>query len=313
MFDNDLFESALRDNSVEKLKKVAKSDLHSHAGRGGTISYISNWANVKILPPQNKFNSLTEMNEWLNANVKCYCSGIDGYIKRIEAAFVQAHMDSIHVLAMSYGVDEISLLGGMKEFVQIMNDLHYKYACNTKFFPDLAIGYSKDEENMLDEILSFNWFKGIDIVNYAENYTIKELKKICDKAKKYGLLLKAHIGEFDNPDSVMRYAEELELDEIQHGIAAAKSPQVMHWLEKHKIQLNICPTSNVMLQICENYRDHPIRVLFDYGIPMSINTDDLLIFNSSVSEEYLHLFNSGIMKINELNFIRKNGLNHNYT
>lgn len=111
----------------------------------------------------------------------------------------------------------------------------------------------------------------------------------------------------------MRYAEELELDEIQHGIAAAKSPQIMNWLAKHKIKLNVCPTSNVMLNNCENYKMHPIRKLFDYGVPVTINTDDLLVFNSTLSQEYFHLFNAGLMSAEELYTICQTGLCHHYS
>ena len=49
------------------------------------------------------------------------------------------------------------------------------------------------------------------------------------------------------PDDVWRAVEELELDEIQHGIAAASSPSIMRMLADNRIRLNVCPTSNVML------------------------------------------------------------------
>jgi len=68
------------------------------------------------------------------------------------------------------------------------------------------------------------------------------MKAMSRKAHEHGLIRKAHVGEFGGTDDVMRYAEELELDQIQHGIAASESPQIMKWLAKHKIQLNICPT-----------------------------------------------------------------------
>ena len=309
----DKFIEALQSNSVIDMQAIPKSDLHSHAGRGGSISYIEKWANVKITPPTHPFSSLSEMNQWLNDNVKCHCPpGIDGYLLREEAAFVQASADNVQVLALSYAKEEIDALGGIESFIKQMDFMHQKFAPNTAFFPDLTLGYTKDGLDKLDEIFAYNYFNGIDIINYSNTFTLKELKEICKKAKEYGLILKAHIGEFGSPDDVMRYAEELELDEIQHGIAAAKSPQIMRWLAKHKIKLNVCPTSNVMLQNCDSYATHPIRLLYDYGIPVTINTDDLLIFNSSLSEEYLHLYNSGLMNENELYEICQNGLNHNY-
>lgn len=307
------FIHALLNNSISEMQSIPKSELHSHAGRGGTISYIERWANIKINTPTTPFSTLSEMNQWLNDNIKCYCpSGVEGYLLRVEAAFVQASADNVQVLALSYGMDEIAELGGMNNFIKQMNYMHQKFAPKTDFFPDLALGYSSDKLDMLDEIFSYKWFNAIDIMNYSYTYSMKELKEICKKAKDYGLVLKAHVGEFGSADDVMRYSEELELDEIQHGIAAAKSPQIMQWLAKHKIKLNVCPTSNVMLKNCDNYATHPIRLLYDYGVPVTINTDDLLIFNSTLSEEYLHLFNSGLMNEYELYEICQKGLCHNY-
>jgi adenosine deaminase len=106
----------------------------------------------------------------------------------------------------------------------------------------------------------------------------------------------------------MGAVEVLELDEVHHGIAVASSPQIMKWLAEHKIQLNVCPTSNLMLGLVDSYEKHPIRKLFDYGIPVTINSDDLLIFNQSVSQEYFNLFKCGLMTVDELNLIRESGL-----
>ena len=156
--------------------------------------------------------------------------------------------------------------------------------------------------------MSYNWYKSIDINAGETQQPIKNFKKIYRKAKEYGLRLKAHIGEFGTTDDVIEAVEELELDEVHHGIAAAKSDFVMKWLAKHKIQLNVCPTSNIKLQVVESYATHPIRKLYDNGIPVTINTDDMSVFNQSVSQEYLNLYKSGLMNADELDFIRKTGL-----
>ena len=307
MNENSLV-SALEKGSLSALQKIAKSDLHSHAGRGGHQSYIGKYANVKITPHSGTFNDLFEMNMWLKENVKCHLpAGAEGYLKQIEASFAQAAADNVTVLALSFCVDEIQLLGGMGSFMTAIDNLHLRYAPDTALYPDLALGYFPEEVNELDEILSFRWFTGIDINNYSSTYTMNELKSICSKAKDSGLILKAHIGEFGEADDVLRYAEELGLDQIQHGVLAAKSDRIMRYLADNKIQLNVCPTSNVMLKVCADYVSHPIRTLFENGVKVTINTDDLLIFNSTLSEEYLKLYKAG-MKASDLELIRQTGL-----
>ena len=98
------------------------------------------------------------------------------------------------------------------------------------------------------------------------------------------------------------------MNEVQHGISAADSPDVMNWLADNEIRLNVCPTSNVMLSRTPDLKRHPIRKLFDCGITITINTDDLMIFDQSVSDEYLNLFHAKVFSAEELDHIRTQAL-----
>lgn len=300
---NELFKTHLLNHSLDGLRSIFKSDLHNHFGKGGSREYIESIADIKIDPPPETFETLYHMDEWFLENIKIYCP----YIRRIEAGFVQAASDNISVLAASFGFNEEN----MTAFIETMKSLNQQFAPNTILLPELALGRDCDTDrglSRIDEILSYNWYKSIDISGGEHEQPIKNFKKIYRKAKEYGLRLKAHVGEFGTADDVMEAVEELELDEVHHGIAAAKSDYIMKWLSDNKIQLNVCPTSNIMLRVVESYTVHPIRKLFDYGIPVTINTDDMLVFNQSVSQEYLNLFRSGLMNADELDYIRETGL-----
>ncbi|OKP82143.1 hypothetical protein [Paenibacillus sp. P32E] len=305
------FMDSLMNESLTNLQTIPKSDLHNHAGRGGTIQYIGVWANVRIQPPSEPFQSLLGMQSWFVEHVKRHCPGIQGYLKRIEASFVQAAEDHIERLVLSFGIDEIDTLGGMELFSQIIDDLHRVFAPKTQFLPELALDRACNIDEIygrIDEILAFRWFRSIDICGDEFAQPIAYFKSIYRAAKSAGLVLKAHVGEFGTADDVREAVEELGLQEVHHGIAAARSPQIMRWLSDHHIQLNVCPTSNIMLSVVENYGSHPIRELYNFGIPVTINTDDLLIFNQSVSQEYMNLYKSGLLTAEELNEIRLTGL-----
>ena len=78
----------------------------------------------------------------------------------------------------------------------------------------------------------------------------------------------------------------------------------MNWLADNRIRLNVCPTSNVMLGAVADLESHPIRALYDHGVDVTINTDDLMIFGQSVSDEYLNLYRAGVFTGDELEEIR---------
>ncbi|HEY0801953.1 MAG TPA: hypothetical protein VGD54_14015, partial [Steroidobacteraceae bacterium] len=102
--------------------------------------------------------------------------------------------------------------------------------------------------------------------------------------------------------------EVLDLDEVQHGIAAAESATVMRFLADHRIRLNICPTSNILLGRVTRLQDHPIRRLFDAGVKVTVNTDDAIVFGAGVSEEFLSLYQASVFTAPELDLIRQWGL-----
>ena len=87
---------------------------------------------------------------------------------------------------------------------------------------------------------------------------IEDFIPIYKKAKDNGLVLKAHIGEWGTAQDIKKAVELLNLDEVQHGIAAAESESVIEFLKQRNIRLNITPTSNVMLKHIPAMCEHPI-------------------------------------------------------
>ncbi len=52
--------------------------------------------------------------------------------------------------------------------------------------------------------------------------------------------------------------ELLELDEVQHGIHAVKSAEVVRFLVDNHIRLNITPTSNIRLGRVSEFKKHTL-------------------------------------------------------
>ena len=304
------FIKALESNDINIMKKVPKSDLHNHGPRGGNKKLIGEFYGVSIAKPP-KFKSLYEMNKWNNENIKPFIKGKDGYEKRIEAALLQAKNDGIKVLDMCFDTGEVNEYdGSVEKMVEALKELHNTFAPEINFIPGIALNtYNSIDilDNELDKFLAQDYFKSLDI--YGIEKDIIKFKKLYRKAKAKGLILKAHVGEFGSAELVRQAVEELELDQVQHGIAAVNSKSIMTWLADNRILLNICPTSNLMLSRVNDYKVHPIKELYHNGVKVTINTDDMLIFDASVSYEFFNLYKAGVLDAKELNEIRENGLN----
>ncbi|HKM35531.1 MAG TPA: adenosine deaminase [Lachnospiraceae bacterium] len=301
----------MENKSLEYFRALPKSDLHSHAGRAGNARYISQCVGKEIPLPPTKFSHIQDMQNWYVENIRNLTSGAEGQILRWKGAFQQAKDDNLAVMALLFSLSEVEMVGGMDNFMMILNGFHKEICPDTFFIPELTFDRGCDVSwavQEIDNVLDYHYFKSLDICNDEFAQPIQSFKPLYRKAKANGFRLKAHVGEFGTADDVREAVEELELDEVNHGIAAANSKPIMKFLADHQIQLNICPSSNVMLSIVEDYKYHPIRQLLEAGIPVTINTDDLLIFNQSVSQDYQNLYIAGLFTKEELDVIRLTGL-----
>lgn len=305
---NIKFCNALKNKDILELSSVPKSDVHNHAGRGGKIEDLS----LNITPPETTFASLDDMQIWFENSVKSKLKpGIKGYLYRVEAAFKQASRDSIKKLALNFGLGEVESLGGIENFAKVMNAFKMMHIPDSEFIPELSLLRSEiyeEEVAIAKDIISHNWFKSLDVCGNELSTSLKKYVSLYKYAKTKGILLKVHVGEFGVARDIVDAIDLLELDEIHHGIAAADSKECMNFIRKNRIILNVCPMSNIMLRRVKDYSSHPIRKLYDAGINITINTDDLAIFNATVSDEYLNLYNYKVFSIDELNQIRIGGL-----
>ncbi|HKD06291.1 MAG TPA: adenosine deaminase [Bryobacteraceae bacterium] len=104
-------------------------------------------------------------------------------------------------------------------------------------------------------------------------------------ARDAGLRLTAHAGETDGPDSI-RAALAIGAERIGHGVRAIDDPDLVRRLREEQIPLEVCITSNVRTGAVSSLREHPVRRLFDAGVPIALNTDDPGLFETDLASEY---------------------------
>ncbi len=308
---DELFIQALETQDKNLLKKIPKSDLHSHAALGSNFDKFAKWYGKPIERPPTKMKDLYDLDEYIFNVFGPALESLESIEYIIDAAFRDAVEDGATRLQMSVDSFFMDYFPDKEEgFVNFMKKVSAKYSNILEFIPQLgfARGNSDEYYKTAEDCIETGYFKAVDLYGQELVQDAKDFVPIYRKAKAKGMKLIAHTGEFGDAESVRYTAELLELEEIQHGISAATSPEIMKWLADNKIQLNVCPSSNVILSRVESIAKHPIRALFDNGIKVTINTDDLLIFNQTISDEYFNLFNAGVFSAEELNVIRHYGL-----
>ncbi len=139
--------------------------------------------------------------------------------------------------------------------------------------------------NEVNEVKSLG-IVGIGIGGSEKFYPPELFEKVFEKARTLGFFSTAHAGEADGPQSVWGAIKRLRVNRIGHGARAIEDADLVEYLSEHQIPLEMCPISNVKTGIVASVAKHPIRFYFDKGIPVTVSTDDPMMFGNSLVDEY---------------------------
>lgn len=128
----------------------------------------------------------------------------------------------------------------------------------------------------------------IDLAGAEDKYPLSPYLKFFEKAREEGIPFTIHAGENGDADEV-RKAIMVGAKRIGHGIHAIYDNSVMKELVSRDVLLEICPTSNVQTNAVDTYSNHPIKKLYNEKVPISINTDNRIVSNVELVDEYLKL------------------------
>lgn len=94
-----------------------------------------------------------------------------------------------------------------------------------------------------------------------------------------------HAGEAFGPRSIAQAIHTCGAHRIGHGCRLREDGDLLHYVNDHRIALEVCPSSNVQTGAVDSIADHPLKLYHDLGLRVTINTDNRLITDTSVSRE----------------------------
>src|SRR5262249_22813528 len=77
----------------------------------------------------------------------------------------------------------------------------------------------------------------------------------------------------------------------------------LNYVNDHRIPLEICLSSNIQTRAAPDFESHPLPFYYTYGLRVTINTDNRLVTNTTVSKELLlcnQLYGMGLDDLKEL-------------
>ena len=160
---------------------------------------------------------------------------------------------------------------------------------------------------VIDELHAWVELDGVDLHGVESLPTEPDTAAIWARLRAAGKVTKCHAGEFSGPAKVREAIEQLGVTRIQHGIRACEDPALLKLAVERDVTFDVCPISNVGLQVVPDMAHHPLRRLGEAGIRCTLSTDDPLCFANTVDEEYLAVAHGLDFTRQELARLARNG------
>lgn len=147
---------------------------------------------------------------------------------------------------------------------------------------------------------------GFDLSGLEAECPPSRFAKEFQLIREAGLGVTVHAGEDSGPESIREAIEILGAVRIGHGVRIVRDPNVLEIALAQGVCFELCPTSNVLTRAVDSLDNHPIRMLYDLGMQVTVNTDDPTVCGVTLTNEYLLLTEKFGMDLNDIDRLIEN-------
>ncbi len=148
---------------------------------------------------------------------------------------------------------------------------------------------------------------GFDLAGAEYDYPPKDHQEAFALVRRNNINVTIHAGEAYGPASIAQALHVCGAHRIGHGCRLREDGDLLHYVVDHRIPLEVCPSSNVQTGAIKSIAQHPIRLYFNLGARVTINTDNRLITDTSVSKELWLLHTQAGFRLSEIKLMIMNG------
>src|SRR6187397_2468137 len=126
---------------------------------------------------------------------------------------------------------------------------------------------------------------GFDLAGAEADFPAKHHRAAFQLVRDNNINCTIHAGEAYGPESIAQAIHVCGAHRIGHGCRLREHGDLLHFVHDQRIPLECCPSSNVQTGAVRDLRSHPLKFYFDLGLRVTVNTDNRLITDTSMSKE----------------------------
>ena len=152
-----------------------------------------------------------------------------------------------------------------------------------------------------------------DLAGAEYDYPAKDFKEAFSRVINNLINSTVHAGEAFGPDSISQALRYCGAHRIGHGTRLIEDGDLLNYVNDHRIALEVCLTSNVQTCAVESFKTHPLKMYYDLGLRITLNTDNRLVSNTDMTTELFRAANTFNMSISDIANIILNGFKSAFT
>lgn len=127
---------------------------------------------------------------------------------------------------------------------------------------------------------------GFDLAGAEYNYPARDHLEAFNLILSNNINVTIHAGEAYGPNSIHQALHYCGAHRVGHGTRLKEDGDLLNYVNDHRIPLEICLSSNVQTQAAKTMERHPFKFYLDLGLRVTLNTDNRLVTNTTMTDEY---------------------------
>jgi len=148
---------------------------------------------------------------------------------------------------------------------------------------------------------------GFDLAGAEKDFPAKHYKEAFTLIINNNINTTVHAGEAYGPESIHQAIHSVSANRIGHGTRLREDGDLLNYVNDRRIPMEMCITSNLQTKSVDTYEHHPFRFYFDYGLRVTLNTDNRLISKTTLTDEYMIAVEKFGFTADELKYLIING------
>lgn len=173
-----------------------------------------------------------------------------------------------------------------------------------------------NSESVVELCIKHDDVIGFDLAGPEIGFSVLNHKNACKKALENDIAMTLH-ADWEVPEGINEVILQSKAKRIGHGSQIINDVEIKNnnlsfknkaakYVFENKIPLEICPTSNIQCGAFNSIPDHSFGKLYKLGFNVTINTDNRLMSDVSMSEEVSNVVDAFDLNQEDIKRITKN-------